>query len=96
MVKLPDDPRLTVMALVGDGVTVKTGVIAVTVMLTDVVAVVPSVPVPVTVTLNVPVWAIGVAVNVRVALPVDPIWLWSKFAETPEGKPDTDRLIFEL
>ena len=72
MAEFPDDPLLTVRA-VGLAEMVKAAGIAVMVMLTVVLAVVPSVPVPVTVTLNVPVCAVLVAVNVSVVLPDAPI-----------------------
>jgi len=97
IVLLPELPWVT-DRLVGEALTVKSGVaVAVTVSEIVTVWVIPP-PLAVTVTLVVPVVAVLLAVKVRVELPLPGAAMLPglKLAVTPEGRPEADNEIAEL
>lgn len=95
IVDLPEVP-LVMLSDVGFAEMVKLDGAVVTFRLTVVVATVPSEPIPVMVTENVPVAAAAVEEKVRTELPDGAIGLVPKPADTPEGRPETVNVMFEL
>src|SRR5579872_900858 len=97
MVLLPEVPCVT-DRLVGDALSVKSGVAAALMVRAMVVVWVTPPPVAVMVTFAVPVVAVAPAVNVRVELPLPGAAMDAglKAAVTPDGKPETVSETAEL
>lgn len=89
---VPEEPLATLRD-VGLAPMVKLDGAAVTVRLTVVASTVPSAPVPVTVTLVVPVAAVALATKVIVVFPEGPKGFVPYCTVTPEGRPETDKVI---